>query len=842
MTAGDFNGDGRADLVFANLRTNDVSVLLGKGDGTFQAELRFAVGTGPNGVLAADLNADGHQDVVTANFNSNSVSVLLGVGNGTFQPERRIETGPNPSLPVAADLNRDGRIDLAITVAGSDEVWIYWNQGNGVLSGPTQHAVGRTPYGLVALDFNRDGELDLATSNRSSNDVSVLLGRGDGTFAGEERYRVGLQPWNLVAGDFNGDQQLDLSTANARSHDVSILLGLGDGTFQQDPTDSRQQETNPQGMVARDFNHDGLLDLAAVTYTGRDAFVYLGRGDGTFQERMRFNIGSTPLELLSEDFNRDGHSDLASINCDSGDLSVLLGRGDGTFQDQVRYPSSVSGEWGLTGRFQRRRAVRHRGQRPVCQRDRDPAGPRRRDVWRAGVLRPGRGPGRRRGGRFQRRRPAGPGDDQFLCGESRRFDSRGPRRRDVRAAAAFSRRRISAGDCRRRFRPGRPPGPGQRQFPLAKRLAALGRGDATFATEVRYATGLLPDFLLARDFDGDGRLDLVVSNAGTKYVSVLRGREDGTFADHALFAAGDGPTPRRGLDAGDFNGDGRLDLAIPQVLSNDVAVLLGDGDASFAEPLRFPVGLGPVALATGDFSGDGRLDVASVNPSTSELTLSLGAGDTTLLAPRRFPVGAGAVAVVQGDFNRDGRLDLATANHGIQRRLGAPGHWARERFRSSRDWPVGANPTALASGDFNGDGRLDLAAANATSSDLSILLGRGDGTFRSEQRVAAGDLPQALATGDFNGDGRLDLAAANYRAGDVSLLLGRGDGTFQPPMSVRGGQRPGRARWRATSTRDGDARPGHRELHCRTTCRCCSGAATARLQQPASLPAPARCR
>jgi hypothetical protein len=113
-----------------------------------------------------------------------------------------------------------------------------------------------------------------------------------------------------------------------------------------------------------------------------------------------------------------------------------------------------------------------------------------------------------------------------------------------------------------------------------------------------------------------------------------------------------------------------------------------------------------VALAAGDFSGDGRLDVASVNPSSNDITISLGAGDTTLLDSRRFLVGAGPVAVVQGDFNRDGRLDLATANHGssdVSLLLGL----GAGAFQDQQRIVVGANPTALATGDFNADGRLD---------------------------------------------------------------------------------------------------------------------------------------
>jgi hypothetical protein len=357
----------------------------------------------------------------------------------------------------------------------------------------------------------------------------------------------------------------------------------------------------------------------------------------------------------------------------------------------------------------------------------------------------------------------------------------------------------------------------------------LGRGDGTFASDVRIETGLLPDFLLTRDFDGDSNLDLIVSNAGSTDVAVHVGRGDGTFADPVFYPIGDGPTPRRGLESADFNGDGQLDLAIPQVLSSDVTVLLGMEDGSFAGPLRFPVGLGPAAIATGDYSGDGRPDIASVNPNTNELTISLGAAGATLRNPQRYVVGIAPVALAQGDFNRDGRLDVAVANQG--------------------------------------------------SGDLSILLGLGTGALRDETRVPVGDQPVAVVAGDYNGDSFVDLVAANAGSSDVSILLGRGDGTFRgrcvwrpvifrsrwpratsmataistwrPPTTVRrmcrsisakatalfqcrSGFRSARPRcfcWQAIWTATAGS-IWRRPIRCRTTYLCCGGAAAAGLTAP----------
>jgi hypothetical protein len=138
-----------------------------------------------------------------------------------------------------------------------DQYWLERLRSLGSWNGTFLQTCATTgPDRLVAGDFNGDGLADLAASNRHSTGVSIYLARPDGTFQDQVQYRTGIQPWNILAGDFNEDGRLDLTTANARSHDVSILLGLGDGTFQQDPSGLRQGETNPQGMIARDFDGD----------------------------------------------------------------------------------------------------------------------------------------------------------------------------------------------------------------------------------------------------------------------------------------------------------------------------------------------------------------------------------------------------------------------------------------------------------------------------------------------------------------------------------------------------------------------------------------------------------
>ncbi len=309
----------------------------------------------------------------------------------------------------------------------------------------------------------------------------------------------------------------------------------------------------------------------------------------------------------------------------------------------------------------------------------------------------------------------------------------------------------------------------------------LGNGDGTFQPAETVATGNFGS-MVAGDFNSDGLLDLAVANYDLNGVSVLLGKGDGTF--QLAVTSTEGSTPDS-IIAGDFNGDGRLDLAASYPGSSDgdlpkgVTILLGNGEGTFLPQQRFAAGEGGgSSLAVGDFNGDGRLDLASVDSFTGGISVLLGNGDGAFQSQKQFQVGTQAETVVASDFNGDGRLDLAVAYSG----LGSPGvnillGNGDGSFRRRQLGATGLGPYAEVAGDFNGDGRLDLATANESSMSVSILLGNADGTFRSQQEIIieapitlygseyyAGQSSISLVAGDFNGDGRLDLVAVTeYR-------------------------------------------------------------------------------
>ena len=308
VASGDFNGDGKMDLVTANLGSNTVGVLLGNGDGTFQAVQTYATGSWPWFVTTADLNGDGKLDLIVANRSSNTISILLGNGDGTFQAQRTIAVGSIPFCVAVGDFNGDGKPDLAVTNASNNTLSVLLGNGDGTFGTAKTFATGTYPISLVTADLNGDGKLDLVAANGDSNSVSVLLGNGDGTFQTHRDYAVGSDPDGLAVADFNDDGKLDLVASNDGSDSVSVLLGNGDGTFQAQQTYS--VFSYPDSVTVADVSGDGIPDLLLATPGNDDVAILLGNGDGTFATEKVASVGTSDTYAIAADLNGDGLPDL----------------------------------------------------------------------------------------------------------------------------------------------------------------------------------------------------------------------------------------------------------------------------------------------------------------------------------------------------------------------------------------------------------------------------------------------------------------------------------------------------------------------------------------------------
>ncbi len=301
--------------------------------------------------------------------------------------------------------------------------------------------------------------------------------------------------------------------------------------------------------------------------------------------------------------------------------------------------------------------------------------------------------------------------------------------------------------------------------------------------------GLQPRSVAVGDFNGDGKLDFATANYGLNIstVSIRLGDSAGNFSGSTEVSVGTNP---RSVAVGDFNGDGKLDIATANSVDATVSIRLGNGAGNFSGSTEVSVGFGPQSVAMGDFNNDGKLDFVTANQASNNVSIRLGDGAGGFTSPATAEVVLGGfvfpISVATGDFNGDGKLDFATANQGtnnVSIRLGdgAGGFTSPAPPEVS----VGSSPYSVAAGDFNGDGKLDFVAANKNSNTVSIRLGDGAGGFTSPAtpEVSVGSNPFSVAIGDFNGDGKRDFVAANYNASTVSIRMGNGAGGFTTPAT-----------------------------------------------------------
>jgi VCBS repeat protein/centrosomal CEP192-like protein len=706
ITSADFNGDGIPDVVILGSTSGGqvLSIFLGGPDGSFAPRVDYSVQA--TGFTVGDFNGDGKLDVIVVTYGYTVTgSILLGNGDGTLRPSVPLNQniGNGYSAAASGDFNGDGKLDLLLLTPdfGSGATMaILLGNGDGSFQPSVTYSVPVAPY-IVVGDFNHDGKPDIAISGgiSGSGEVSILINNGDGTFKSPANYSISGNVQALAAADLNADGHLDLVVpTGGSSAGVSVLRGNGDGTFANPVVyASNLLSIYSTSIAVADFNGDGKLDVALTNSVGptNAVAIVLGNGDGTFQNPPLLYIsGLLPAGVVTLDVNGDGKPDLAVAGgygvTSYFSLTTLINRGDGSFANPVSFPVLQFPYSAVTGDFN------------------------------------------------------------------------GDGKADI-ATTSFT--------------------------PTGGVSVLLGKGDGTFQPHLDSPTGQSPTAIVAGDFNGDGKLDLVVADSSptNALLSTLIGSGDGTFQNKFSQTV---PGILGSLAIGDFNGDGKLDMAAIIQGTSAVSIFLGHGDGTFAAPAQYPTG--PMLLSppyhnvlVGDFNGDGKLDLAAA--TDKGIAILLGNGNGTFqpfsLVPSLFTPGPGDDLLALADFNGDGKLDVvkSTQTGIINVALGN----GDGTFQQALGFQIPSilNTESAVVSDFNGDGKLDLAFASQSSDVVTILFGSGDGTFKGHIEYSVPSVSNNvnfMLAADFNGDGALDMALADFGNTEVSVFVNRPIAAFAP--------------------------------------------------------------
>jgi hypothetical protein len=752
-------------------------VLLGKGDGTFETQVRYAVGSQPTSILTGDFDGDGRLDLAVLNYGSNDVSLLLGNGDGTFRAQRRSAVVSQPVGMVASDFNNDGWLDLAVVNNTINDISLLLGTGDGKFLPEKRLALEAGYYGLTAADFNGDGAPPAADFNNdgrpdqvkvdaSSDSVTISLGNGDGTYVSSSVLAAAPDSTPLVA-DWNGDGAPDVFELNSAgeilyrqgrpggpgSFDAPIMLAPGSRFL------SIAFLRTPQGPT-----------LAAVN-EGEDSVSLFRSQNGHFVPVGTFATGHLPAQIVAGDLNGDGWDDLVVRNAGDGTLSLYLSAPPAwgafigrvisrTFPPSFLSPSALS--VGLGASDVSLADTTGRGLLDLIVTN--------KSTGQVSVL---RNLGDGTFGRAERYRAG--------TGASGLDSSSGtPTVASLDATSGVAAGRFTAGGAVDLVTLD----PGSNTMAL---LAGLGGG--RFANPVNLQIQPGATVVRAADFDHDGMTDLAI--LGDFGLRILLGDGKGGFKPPVTYDVGPSATS---LSIADVNHDHSFDLVVGDAFG-DVLVLLGRGDGTFQPYRKLDQ---TVALAVADLDGNGVPDFVFANQGLDQVTVDYNDRSRAVVADHSSGLIAPG-AVVLADLNGDGIKDLIVANSGsnsifVYPRLGN-GQFGTA-LNDGHGFFAGTNPTGVTVADVNGDGKPDLIVANSGSNDVSVLLGQGTGTSWTlvpgpRIKTAAG--PVSTVVADLNGDGRPDLAVANQQASSVQIFPGVGGGFFndQNPTTIPVGSAPG---------------------------------------------------
>jgi hypothetical protein len=821
IKAADLNHDGNVDILYGDAAGGNFYWSYGDGTGNFassQARLMFR----PVSIALGDLNRDGYLDFVGAD-SSGVVNVRYGLQQSFGNVDLYTVAGGISSVAIG-DLNGDGIPDIAVAYSGAGTVAVLFGTGtagnttlsvafgtgNTAFGTPVTFAAGPNALTSIAVgDINGDGKLDLAVTT-SAGDVSVLLGDGAGNFGAPTTFATGASPNSIVIEDLNADGALDIVVANANSASTSVLLNSvhSTSTIQHSVVAITAVNDAPVvssgGIVAYTEQAGGVKagqfttvsDADSQNLVGATVTISAGRLAGDALHFIDQNGISGSYNAANGVLTLSGSSSLAnyaaalrSVTFDNLTNQNPTDFGTDKSRTFTWLVNDGSGSNNLSTAVTSQINITAVNDAPALS------------GITTTVSYTESGAGTLLSGAIAVSDP----DNTVLASASVNI-SAGFTTGDTLAAnvagtsitahydATVGRLTFTGSDTLAHYQQvlrtvtysstsNNPTDSGL--HPSRTIDWQVNDGGSTAFQGTSYAVGSTPDSVAVADLNGDGKLDLIIANAGSNTVSVLLGNGAGGFGSATSFNVGTSPAS---VTVGDLNGDGKLDLVVANTGSNTVSVLLGNSAGSFGTRSNFATGAAPNSVAIGDLNGDGNPDlvVGTSEPDAifgKDISVLLGTGNGSFGAPTGKYAGSSPRAATIADVNGDGNLDVIVGSTLTDDIVILSGNGAGG-FSSTRSIGVGSEKAvAFAVGDLNGDGNADIVVAGdpsgAGSGHVHILLGDGAGGFDLATFYSLSVAnPNSVAIGDLNGDGKVDLAVGDA-GGNIVLLNGNGDGTFQ---------------------------------------------------------------
>lgn len=791
----DINNDTHADILVVDRSNNVVKVYLNDGNGGFPTNPTSSPGTGPGPVAVAtgDFNNDGKLDLVSVNNSAGTVTVQLGNGDGTFMirngiSPRDYQVDPAPVGVAVEDFDNDSKLDLAVLSGATIHLWKGNGDGTFVNFPTASIATGGGTNGganMIMTGLMDAGAFpDLVVSNHDARRVTVLLSNGNGTFRTPLPKSVNDYPMAISIADLNGDTKQDVAVAlegqSAPDFNVQILYGNGDGTFASGSPNLTTALEGPTALVVDDFDADGKPDMAVTDVASGSGLSLLCNEQGNcldtgianpveagFQLQAFFVGVGDAVAIASGKINADVYPDIITLSADGTVLDVIINTtggaqptpttpGAGVPTPTPSVPPTATAIVATPTPTLTLTPVPTPTPTPI------PTAP-------YGVCNTNQ-PGQ----------PAVGGKPVAVVTGDFYHDGN----LDIAVAdnqgnkVVLLRSNIATG--------------------ALSPCAVLG---LTRSTELQNIAA--PVALAAADFDRDGKLDLAV--VGSAGLSVFFGDGNGGFGAISTNPMPAGTSPNS-LAVADFNGDTWPDIVVANVSSNDVSIFFNKrqkDQPAFDSPCTVAVGRNASQVIARDLNGDLKPDFAVTSQQTNDVVVflqSVSSGTPsvptcptatvtfTSLPAVKLPQQPQAIAF--DDFDQTNRSRPGFAVALSSNVIGADGT-VRVFLASSSSGglsygsagtftvtsPAGAqftsSPSALGTGDVNHDGRPDLIVTDQANGTVVIFLANGNGSFANALIPFAinGQQPVDLAVADIDGDGIPDVVTANQGDGSVSVMV-----------------------------------------------------------------------